>query len=190
MEFGAVLSCIFTSFLIMRVASLTTKQSDELTKNKEFITDRSIKSAWLDVKEDYCEIRDLSSRRDLITYTDYHLRRFEVDSYVQSWGGKTGISKPKYHQFLDLYEEAKLGYSVHDFFREKLDEWMNTEIYSLNSLNDMVGYQWEIDREVYSCFMQELTLVMKWQLYILKSSFTQRNMKIKYLLRFISEMRI
>ena len=76
------------------------------------------------------------------------------------------------------------------FHKEVVEKWIDTEIYNVEKEGEMLTLLYETDVDVRAAYMNELELIVQFQLVITQLAAQIKRSKFKYLFNFIREKQV
>jgi len=157
---------------------------------KDFIDQMVVKQAWLDSKANFVSMLGINTRDDYISYETWWRRRFHLTNYIRCYRGESYNLLPVRDEFhmdrtaLDAADDKKA------FHRLDLEKWVDTEIFDLDNISDMLTLLYETDIDMRQAYMNELELIIQFQLVIVQLAGQIKKSKYKYLFNFIKEKQV
>jgi len=138
----------------------------------EYVDDRLIKRAWLDSKEAYFIGRGAESRENLLTYEKIRYQRDNLRNYIRQMEGRP-MMKVK-------------GISGQKFVEGSVDtDWVDEVEVDLHSANSCNGYLYSMEKRLNAVYIEELELIIQFQLMVVQTAANLQAAERKYLFNFI-----
>ncbi len=188
-QVGLAINCAVETFAVILLMNISTTTRNDVSKVADFVNKQTVKTAWLQAKQNFIQAKGITSRDELVSYRDWWLRRYQIRGYINAWQGKK-LKKLPPASYEEMYDELQ-GMTAHkDYFHNKLDEWVDYDLHDLNDPSQTLAYGFEVDRDVKNAFNMELILLVQFELLILIISETQRRQYMNRMFKFVAEKRV
>jgi len=167
---GICISILLEMTLLIISLYLISISSIQLAAILPFVDDILLKNAWLEAKKGYVRDRGVISRSNLLTYVKMCDRRND------------------FRELIKLNLERGTGVGKQVLFPEGKDyEWIDEEDLNYGSYISQLNFSFNLDKEVNKTYLEELQLLVHFQLMIISQANQLQAFERKYLFKFIKE---
>lgn len=187
--FGIAMTCVIESLIIVTTLFYTNTNNLQYSKVKNHVDALTIKSAWLDSKENLVKMLQVDDRASYVSYETWWRRRFDLRNYMQIWRGKGLLSWPEQVEYEEIKDEFASTDNPGALLRERLEKWADPDEVDLDCWEDCQKFMYLTDQDVKKAYMAELETIIQFQLIILQNAKDLAETEKKYLFKFIKEKR-
>lgn len=106
------------------------------------INDESSKRAWIETKLSYFKQKGIFTRKDLMSYREYWVRRFYLHNYIAK---KTDGTMKKLFEDDELFDEVRAHKDKQEeFYKEKVEKFL-PDTCKIDDLKDCSAYLFKLD---------------------------------------------
>lgn len=187
--FGIAITCVIESLVIVATLYYTNTNNLQFNKVKTHVDELTIKSAWLDSKENLVRMLQIDDRASYLSYETWWRRRFDLKNYLQIWRGNGLLSWPDQVEYEEIKDEFASTDNPGALLRQRLEKWADPDEVDLDCWEDCQKFMYLTDQDVKKAYMAELETIIQFQLIILQNAQALAETEKKYLFKFIKEKR-